>query len=292
MDWLTRASAALLAYGDSAALCGPSAAVIHDLAPIPPGLTSVGTSADPPIHVVVPRHVVVVRQSGTVVVRSDVPRVMERWPRRTAYDCTVVDRLAASGADEVTTLIAAALRSRRTTADRLAAELARRSRFPRRAIIAGILADAVAWTESVLEQRFLRRVLVAHGLPRGVAQWPAAALRQPGERAIGDRRRFDRSIPDYRMLFELDGEVFHQGARRGADRRKANVVTRAGWVLLRYGWDECVGGACETAAEIAAELTARGWRGRARPCGPACPLARRDDSVKPYARQGVHRASR
>lgn len=133
-----------------------------------------GTSADPPIHVVVPRHVMAVRQSGTVVVRSDVPRVMERWPRLTAYDCTVVDLLAASGADEATTLIAAALRSRRTTADRLAAELARRSRSPRRAIVAGILADAVAETESVLEQSCQRAVGWA-GRDRAVrhVHWPA-----------------------------------------------------------------------------------------------------------------------
>ncbi|MFZ2515452.1 MAG: hypothetical protein WAW82_07295 [Candidatus Lutibacillus vidarii] len=91
---------------------------------------------------------------------------------------------------------------------------------------------------------------------------------------VSDRRRFDRALPGYRVLFELDGALYHQGARRVADRRKAILASRHDWLLLRYGWTETVDEPCRSAAEILEVLQERGWRGAARGCGPGCAVAR------------------
>lgn len=292
VDWITRAAAALLFYGEAAALNGPSAGVLHGLVAAPSGLWPVDHLGGPPIHVRVPAQHRPAKQPGVILRHSDVGRLVETWPRRTAYDTTVIDlidRLDRGRSDEMTSLLASALRSRRTTPGRLLAELEGRQRFARRAVVRDILTDLAGGAESTLEVRFVRDVLRRHGLPCGVGQWPASVLPSPatvpgdstgpdaGARigpgpgpAQPDRRRFDRSLPQYRVLFELDGELYHYGARRAVDRHKSSAAARAGWLLLRYGWEECTGGACRAAVEIGDELARRGWTGRLTMCGPRC----------------------
>ncbi len=289
VDWITRAAAALLFYGEAAALDGPSAGVLHGLVAAPSGLWPVDHLGGPPIHVRVPAQNRPARQPGVVLRRSDVGRIVETWPRRTAYDTTVIDLIALidrpdrGRSDEMTSLLASALRSRRTTPGRLLAELEGRQRFARRAVVRDILTDLAGGAESTLEVRFVRDVLRRHGLPCGVGQWPASVLPSPPTglgpgTSQADRRRFDRSIPRYRVLFELDGELYHYGARRAVDRHKSSAAARAGWLLLRYGWDECTGGACLAAAEIGDELARRGWTGQLTMCGPRCELRWRTET--------------
>ena len=262
IDWMTRAGGALLAYGDESALWGPSAAVIHGLAPMP---SLVLGRSNPPIHIVVPPNRRPGPHRGTIVRYSDVSRVVSLWPRRTAYESTVIDLLAGSSPDQVTAIIAMALRDRRTTPARLRAELDRRTRFPHRAIVRDVLTEVKLGSESPLEVRFVRNVLHRHGLPRGVGQWSVSHLGlQP------DRRRFDRAIPEFWVLIELDGALYHRGSALAADRRKSNAAARHGWLLLRFGWDECTVGACASAIEIAAVLASRGWWGKLRACGQGC----------------------
>jgi hypothetical protein len=41
--------------------------------------------------------------------------------------------------------------------------------------------------------------------------------------------------------------------------------------VLRYGFADVAHRPCAVAREVAAVLSAAGWRGRPRSCGPACP---------------------
>ncbi len=253
VDWLTRAGAALLAYGDEAALGGASAAYLWGLGPQPAQ-----------VHVVVATSARVREQVGTRLRRTDEPRVFDRWPRRTTLEATVVDLAAAGTADDLAALLHQALRERRTTPARLRAELDRRSRHPQRALVAALLAETAAGSEGALEVRFVRGVLRRHGLPEGEAQ-----LRLAGG------RRADRGFREFGVLVELDGQLYHPVQRRVADRAKSNTAARAAWLLLRYGWAEVVDTPCRTAVEMLDVLRERGWRGRPRACMPRCPVVTR-----------------
>lgn len=272
VDWLTRAGAALLAYGDDAALCGPSAGFLHELI------------ADPgeQIHILVPAAARPRHHVGTVLHRSDRRRVLTTWPARTAYETTVVDLAASPRADDLVALLAGALRTRRTTVPRLRDALGALRTHPRRRLLGDLLGAVEDGSEGALEVRFVRDVLRRHGLPTGVAQLPAHALASgplpttaPGSvtgPSPADRRRFDRAIVAQRLLFELDGTLYHQGSRRVADRRKSNLAARHDWLLLRYGWVETVDEACASAAEVTEVLIERGWSGMPRRCSPRCPV--------------------
>jgi len=321
VDWLTRACAALLAYGPQAALSGRSAAVVHDLVPMPNALWSPTSwlspepwqTPPPAIQVVVPQGSRPSQLRGTILRRARSAHVVARWPRRTTYEATVIDLAATGSADDLAALIGRALRGRRTSQALLRAELDSRRAHPRRELVAGLLWESSAGTEWPLEVRFVRDVLRRHGLPTGVAQLRVDRLGTPMQPALGtasparhpgiappivlassdsppptsyrpaarapsavtvaeDRRRFDRALPDVRVIFELDGELFHAGARRRADRGKANLAARHEWLLLRYGWGETADNPCQTAAEVAQILTERGWPGRPRRCSPTCPV--------------------
>lgn len=272
VDWLTRAGAALVVCGPDAALRGPSAAVIHGLLPMPGASGRPGPSAAP-IHVVVSSRRRPRPQRGVIVTHSDAARIIELWPRRTAYETTVVDLLAEGSPDAVTALLATALRGRKTTVARLRAEAERRQRLRHRGLVRDVLTEAADGVESPLERRFVNNVLRRHGLPLGIGQWLVAALGDVGE--VRDQRRFDRGFPDYRVVVELDGALYHQGATLAADRHKSNVAARHGWLLLRFGWIDCTRDACASAAEVAVALESRGWVGGLRRCGPTCTVERR-----------------
>ncbi len=272
-DWATRAAAALLAYGDAAALCDRSAGFMHDLIEDPGEV----------IHVLVPRAARPQVHAGTQVHRSDQRKVTTTWPARTAYDATVIDLATSPRADDLAGLLATALRGRRTTEARLGAALTAVRRHPRRRLLQDLLSTAAEGSEGALEVRFVRDVLRRHGLPAGSGQLPASELIASARTTRGsadlpggadhDRRRFDRAIRAQRVVFELDGRLYHQGSRRVADRRKSNWASRNGWLLLRYGWTEAVDDACLSALEILDILVERGWRGTAHGCSADCPLS-------------------
>lgn len=281
VNWITRAGAALLAYGDAAALCDRSAGYLHGLVDDPGAV----------VHVLVPRAARPHEHAGTQLHRSGRRPIIPAWPARTSYEATVVDLATSSRVDDLASLLASALRTRRTTEARIGMALQRLRTHPQRLLLLDLLGASSAGAVGALELRFVRDVLRRHALPVGVGQFPAAGLgvasrpHEPGiaravlaggapDAGVADRRRFDRAVPDYRVLFELDGALYHQGARRVADRRKAILASRHDWLLLRYGWTETVDEPCRSAAEILEVLQERGWRGAARGCGPGCAVAR------------------
>ena len=56
----------------------------------------------------------------------------------------------------------------------------------------------------------------------------------------------------------------------GRHRDNASIVN--GIHTLRYNWADVTQRPCHVAAEVAAVLRQRGWRGTPRPCGPSCSL--------------------
>ncbi len=291
IDWLTSVGAALLAHGADAAVGDASAAYLWDLGEQPRD-----------VHIVVPRTSAVRAHAGTRLRRANRLSVVARWPARTTIESTVVDVARTGSADDLAGLIHRALRSRRTTAARVLKELDDRTRHPQRQLLADLLAESASGSEGPLEVRFVRGVLRRHRLPTGVAQFPfrqvvgsgglvpgqvvgsgglvpGQVVGWPGgwpgpESRWDDRRRADRALPEFRVIVELDGRLFHPLSRQAADRAKSNAAARAQWLLLRYGWAEVVDRPCVTAAEIAGVLRERGWSGSARPCGPGCLVAR------------------
>ena len=121
--------------------------------------------------------------------------------------------------------------------------------------------------ESPLELRYHRRVERRHGLP-------AAALQV---RAVidGHLTRADALYEGHGVRIELDGAVGHTGARQADDLWRDNaVLIERSEITLRYRWRHVAVFPCETAAQVAAALAARGWPGTPRPCGPRCTVAR------------------
>jgi len=258
--WLERAHAALLAAGPDAVLSHRSAAYLDGLIDDPPDL----------IDVTLPRQQW--RRTSLPGVRlrcsSRLPttRHPARTPTRTRVEDTVLDLVSESvSAAAVAGWVTRACQRRLTTPARLVVALASRQRQRWRRLVASMLADVAAGAESPLELEHLRRVERAHGLPPGRRQTRARA-------ADGRPIWIDVDYADQGTRVELDGRVGHVGEGAFRDRRRDNRAAVDGKITLRYGWSEVFGQPCEVAAEQATVLANRGWTGRPRPCGPACPL--------------------
>lgn len=177
----------------------------------------------------------------------------------------MLDVAAAAGTEfDAVAVIADAVQVRRTTTHRLRSTLGRRERIARRAFLEEVLADVALGTCSVLERGFLRLVERPHGLPRGERQTSATTVPAP-------RLFRDVEYPRFRLVVELDGRLFHDGARsRRRDLRRDLAAATEGKQTVRLGWGQVFGDPCETARQIAQLLHVRGWRGCVQPC-PSCP---------------------
>jgi hypothetical protein len=242
---------------------GPEAMLSHATAAELYGLAS----AQRVIHVTVPqpRHLQPV--AGIVVHRSarfHEARDPGLMPPRTSVEETVLDLAADMSPDDLISLIARACQQRLTIPYLLTTSLDMRAKMRGRAAIAQALADVDAGADSPLEQRYLRDVERAHGLP--------AAKRQV--RAVQSGRLVYRDIlyEMYTVAVELDGRASHPDAQRFQDRRRDNAAAASGIITLRYGWTDVTDRACETALEVSLVLAGRGWRGTLRRCGPNCRL--------------------
>jgi hypothetical protein len=71
---------------------------------------------------------------------------------------------------------------------------------------------------------------------------------------------------------ETDGAVAHPPAAHWRDRHRDNAAATDGIITLRYSWADVTERPCQTAAQVAAVLQHRGWRGTPHPCGPSCPI--------------------
>jgi hypothetical protein len=120
-------------------------------------------------------------------------------------------------------IVAEVCQSRRTTAHRLLAALARRPRMPDRRWLENVLRDIADGTCSVLEHGYLTKVERAHGLPPG--------RRQPMDEDTSGRVYRDVHYEQYDQYVELDGALFHDSPPRtfgapGAPKSRGQSFSR------------------------------------------------------------------
>lgn len=243
-SWEQLAWGGVLVGGPMAALGGMAAAHLFGL-------------ADPttPIDVWTPEgSPVIQRPQGPWRFRRGVRRVVGH-PPRTSLDETILDLCSGASPDDQSHWIAAALRSRKTTPERLTRALERAPRVGGRQQISELLQVVGGGSESPLEVRYFRDVQRPHGLPEGIRQ-----------RSVSSRTRSDVVFEGYGLIVELDGDLGHRGAGERRDAWRDAHHLALGLVTLRFGWADLVGYPCEVAAAIAEVLHSRGWEGAARPC--------------------------
>jgi hypothetical protein len=253
--WLERAWAGVL-HAWPAALSGESALRAHE----GPGKSSRDLAT---IEVAIDQARTIVAPVGVRVRRID--RFSERvlWntgPPRLRYEDAAVD-VAARARSDLATVAALAdmVQSRRSTAARLAAEVASRTRIPRRAWMCDVLTDIADGTCSVLEHGYLNRVVRAHGLPVGLRQVRGG----DGSRVI-----YRDTEHEDGLIVELDGRLFHDTAtQRDADLERDLDAIVAGKDTVRLGWGQVFDRACRTAVKVADLHRARGWSGHPHACG-------------------------
>lgn len=166
--------------------------------------------------------------------------------------------------EDVVGWLTRACQRRLTTPARLLEAAQRRRRCRWRSLTLQVLAEVADGVASPLELAYRNKVARPHGLPTGEAG-ASTSVRGTGQYADVLYRRF-------RLRIELEGLAWHPEDARWRDARPDNVAVLNGGVVLRYDWRAVVGRPCETAAEVAAALAARGWTGRARPCSPGCAI--------------------
>ena len=258
LSWQQRAWAAVL-FAEPAALCAESALRAAN----GPGHRDHDDTG--PIHIAVDRSRTVVAPPGVVLHRLvDLDR-RAQWnlaPPRLRIEEAVIDVAAAAPGDYAAiATIAAAVQSRRTTADRLIQTLRSRSRIARRAFLESVLDDVAEGACSALEHAYLVRVERPHGLP-----W---ARRQVRASSRGPIFR-DVVYPGLDTVVELDGRLDHTGVHdRDRDLERDLDAAIDAQLTVRLGWGQAIGRPCLTSAKIAQLLKQRGWTGSHRPC-PAC----------------------
>ncbi len=218
------------------------------------------------IHIAVDHSRTVVTPSGVVARRFVALEARVQWnltPPRMRIEEAVVD-VAAEAVDDYSAIavLADAVQSRRTTAERLSTALGRRHRVSRRTFLEDVLRDVGAGACSALEHAYLTRVERPHGLPTGLRQVKASS-RGPVYR--------DVHYSGLCFLVELDGRLDHTRVRdRDRDLERDLDAALDGLLTVRLGWGQAVGRPCETAKKVARVLQRRGWTGSPRRC-EACP---------------------
>jgi hypothetical protein len=245
---------AVLRCGDGAMLSHQTAAFLHGL---------VG-GAPEVVHVTIPARRRIERPPGVALhrTRSQPAVVGGDLPPHTSVAETVLDIAdECSTASPVVALVTRALQRRDLTRASLSAALEARSRARWRALLEDLLSVGQAGIESVLEWRFDRWVVRAHGLPTPRRQDVASG---------GDSDRRDGFFDEYGVVVELDGRLGHVGEGAFRDMRRDNAAVRRGEVVLRYGWADIAGRPCAAALELESVLKRRGWKGSLRRCSARC----------------------
>ncbi|WP_344838467.1 type IV toxin-antitoxin system AbiEi family antitoxin domain-containing protein [Kribbella ginsengisoli] len=289
LPWETRMWAAWLACGPEAALTGKTALRYY-------GLEGDWDDNDP-IHLAVPHARRLDRRGKIRVTRW---RELDARLHPTRKPPTVrleVALLTTASRERETARQAAMLldacRQRRTTPQRLLAELESLGQLAGRDVIRQILLDTVDGVQSFLEQCYLRRVERAHGLPAadrqvravtaadsttvdhsGTAESTTTPPARPSKRVVYR----DVEYSPYGVIVELDGRLGHSDAlSRWRDMSRDNAAATSGKLTLRFGY-QLVSHPCETAAQVVTALRHRGWTGAPRLCSPTCALG--EDPVR------------
>jgi hypothetical protein len=256
--WNQRAWAAVLFYWP-AALEGPSALHAFKV-----------RGHDPrdgaPVHVCVDRTRTVKRRVGIVVYQlagvDALCNMQLSPPRQTLEHALLSVASRKKRLDASIAVVADAVQDGRTRPDRLRRALGNRRKLRHRALLLDALGDVDEGVRSVLEQRYLRSVERAHGLPRGERQQPLV---------LGGKKGYpDVEYKEQNVLVHLDGKVGHTDSLdRWADfeRDLAGFVDRV--LTIRIGWGQVLD-PCRLATSLGAVLRQRGWTGRLHPCGPIC----------------------
>ncbi|HYN29052.1 MAG TPA: type IV toxin-antitoxin system AbiEi family antitoxin domain-containing protein, partial [Dermatophilaceae bacterium] len=259
LDWLGRASAALLRLGPGAALELGSAAHVLRFQDAAPPVIAVAVPHDrqrrrpPGTRVRRRRRLVTTTRRGLVVV--------------TAAQ-TVLDLGDAPGAtrQDAVSVAARAVQRRAVTVPALVEELEGRPAHQHRRAVSLALGVVALGAESGLEVDFHRNVLQRHGLAPMRMAVPDVA----GERTI----RRDFVDDEHGVVVEVDGRIAHGAAERAADARRDRRTARRGWVTLRAGWVDVEFEPCELALDVHGTRASRGDRRTIEPCGAPCAVHR------------------
>ncbi|MFV0532767.1 MAG: type IV toxin-antitoxin system AbiEi family antitoxin domain-containing protein [Cumulibacter sp.] len=254
--WLAAVWAATLIGGPNSVIGGTAAAHLHGLQPEPPDGIRIFTGQQRQVK----------SRNGVRFVRSVLLRRTQTIAdlRCTTVPETILDCASELPGEELEALIGRAFGRRMCNRRALHDALSRRRGVEHRQLLAAASADAEAGAHSLLELTYLRKVERAHGL-----HGPERQIR------VGPARAWvDVHYVQYRVIIELDGQAFHEGAPF-RDRTRDNRNSRLGAVTLRFGWADVIESPCEVARDVAQTLSARGWDPAApRACGPACTLGR------------------
>jgi very-short-patch-repair endonuclease len=237
---------------------GPRSILSHETAAERDGLIDRPSKL---LHVTVPASQRLKPITGFVIhnsVRISDARHPGLLPPRTMIEETVLDLTQeATTFDDVVSLLARACQRRLTFPWMLRERAKMRAKLRWRAEIGQALDDVEAGVHSPLEYRYLRDVERAHGLP--------VAERQVCDRQSGRTIYRDVFYRQYGVAVELDGRASHAD-RHLQDNRRDNAAAACGVITLRYGWADVTERPCQTAAEVAQTLRARGWPGSLTRC--------------------------
>ena len=230
-----------------------------------------GGKPDGEIHVTIPAPCKVEAPPGVCIHRSRrafrLP-LADCYPPCTSVEETVLDLVDAAGTfDEMCGWVTRALARKRTTAIGLRTAMARRQRLRWRSVLSDIITATITGDHSVLEHRYERDVERPHGLPEPERQVPFT-------KPDGSPGRRDRAYPSYRVVIELDGQLYHPAEEAWSDKDRDNSAIEDGYEPLRYGWRHVTEDSCATAVQVGRVLRAGGWPGRLRPCSVRCPVPR------------------
>ena len=177
------------------------------------------------------------RGNARIVRVATLPRSDQRSHRGiavTSPERTLVDLAAVGDHDVVEAAVLEATRAALTTIRRLRT-YCRATATPGRSGPAQLLRTLAGWDgqepESLLEVR-LYRLMHSHGLPPFERQWPI----RDGGRVIA---RVDAAYPREKIAIEADGYRWHSGAAQWrSDLERRNALTRSGWLVLHFTWDD------------------------------------------------------
>jgi hypothetical protein len=185
-------------------------------------------------------------------------------PPRVRLEHTIVTLCGQAPTRTAALAIAAdACRRRRTTPQRLLAELERRPNVKHRRWLRDVFLETAAGVQSALESAYLRRVERPHGLP-----WSQRQLTERTEQGVVYR---DVDYEAYRLVVELDGRIGHfLNEERWDDMDRDLDLALEERLSIRLGWRHTEDQPCRTAGRVGRLLQLRGWPGTVRPCGPSC----------------------
>lgn len=231
-----RVRAAWLWAGPSATVSGPAAGFWHGLL----------EHASGPVQVTVSRSVTR-RSVGWVQVRRRDLAALDRTVRNgvgvTALPLTVLETAVAwpDGA----AVLDRALQQKKVRFGDLHEAYCRSAGAYGMARAAMLLREAGVGAASVFERRLVR-LLRRAGISGFVLGHPFG------------RDEIDLAFPAQRVAVELDGWAWHTDRDRfQADRSKGNALVRAGWIVLRFTWDDLTRRPHDVVAQIRSALRQR-----------------------------------